>query len=882
MNGILILAMVSLSYILAAAAASFGTTANGLSAMPTFRETRQLFKQAALGEPGATEHCIQVLQAMWDEAPLYEMKRQDKVLEWLQNIRNEEWRTFRGTDDDAREQVSAPLPGENEEFDKLMYREHGYDPDQDLQRRIIGLRLSVAKRLLRFHLEDGDLSAASKINENLMVLQEQNGRNPGKDLVQADLHFAMGNYEEAIDLYQENIEIVTADEFERKKYPFKDDVLLSKMGLASYRMGYVDRARCYFGLAAELQELNGLLLESLVTACRINNLCDGDQPDEMCDSLPDSFGDFYPTIKEIVCQKKVGNVDGASDDLACAFAAFVDGNYANTRKLLGKDTTGRRSPERRALLALLLRERHLDDLANMFQFDGKKETDPFAALKRMILATKDRDPIFFLESSIHDEAEEELDAYEALFAGPSLLHSSGVEEDPMRNTAVAYQDSVAVMEKVVERLDSSSLCAAAYLQIAKHLERLANTNNLERERTRDEVIDVLLEKDEQDFLRQQRQRDTCLVMLQKALQEPGISPLVRINAEIDFFLVKREMSEAKTPERNENGVIVIIIDGSDDPTERSDGSSFRTSETKALALAKEELQKLGLTESLTALEVARRMKRSDGTGASQERALLAALFGNSSKAVLDTREEEAREDLNYGSGARAEELLTQLLLENHHSLSEFWMEQLAWAKKKQGKYSEAMEVYEELKQTEVFQTRQDMRSHYLLEIAELHKLNGDLDTAATVYREVTALQGETKWDDARRQYGYIGLGMIALENGNLEDAREEFKKAVDVVQTALDNAFSTNFADNSEWSDHEDMVKHNVIAGAGNCLYDISEAYLEHGLPLEAMAYLEQCLQVVNNEWFMSRDNMKKGVLSKMEKIRVNLDSNETTRADLK
>lgn len=71
---------------------------------------------------------------------------------------------------------------------------------------------------------------------------------------------------------------------------------------------------------------------------------------------------------------------------------------------------------------------------------------------------------------------------------------------------------------------------------------------------------------------------------------------------------------------------------------------------------------------------------------SKERQVLAAVFGNRSAPVLARRRDEAWEDLKYGSGKRAEELFTELLSEN---------DQLVSAKKKQGKYAEAIDVYQD-------------------------------------------------------------------------------------------------------------------------------------------------------------------------------------------
>lgn len=57
-----------------------------------------------------------------------------------------------------------------------------------------------------------------------------------------------------------------------------------------------------------------------------------------------------------------------------------------------------------------------------------------------------------------------------------------------------------------------------------------------------------------------------------------------------------------------------------------------------------------------------------------------------------------------------------------------------------------------------------MKPHRMLQLAELHRLNGDLETASKTYLEVATM----KRKNSRRFHGYIGIGGIELQKGNLE------------------------------------------------------------------------------------------------------------------
>jgi pentatricopeptide repeat protein len=99
-----------------------------------------------------------------------------------------------------------------------------------------------------------------------------------------------------------------------------------------------------------------------------------------------------------------------------------------------------------------------------------------------------------------------------------------------------------------------------------------------------------------------------------------------------------------------------------------------------------------------------------------------------------------------------------------------YMISLIRALEKQGKYDQALSVYHEYQDTEDYKS--DAAPH-LLSIAELYQKKGEMVAATQKYRQLITM-ARCSWT----VYGFVDLGEIALQGGNLDQALEEFHHGI--------------------------------------------------------------------------------------------------------
>ena len=730
---------------------------------------------------------------------------------------------------------------------------YGLEPakvDENLEE----FRTPLARMLVRVHLEIG-----KTVPEAYKSYVEKDV-DCGKVLITEDknLHgdwlLARQEYEAAIATYQDATELGKSRTyyFHTSRTEGIDDIFFTKIGFAYYKMGRYSDATRNWGYAAELQETRGLFLEAVVSKLRQRYWKQAQKvvPGELLNK-------YYPTVSSILKKAQEGKIEllqqvsqhspdddneedddndtksppSPSDDtdglLEAAFVSHIQGDFVSAHRSFSKvsDT----SKEKWGLFSLLLRERQIDGMADIY---SKLTTDPFSLLKRAVL-----------QRHVRNDFE---------WAGPSRRDALDAVQYAQFNYRNSTDTPAALISKVLEETDiSSPLRATAYFQVGEYLGSAFSreVNSAEEEEQLDERLMKQLE------------------YIEKALAEPDIAPAVWIHATIARFNTELSIAEhtnhhgdsgatlaARKPGHADASTATLVatskvVDGVEIktyvPRKPTRDEAFRQKREETLSKCWERLVELRLDESLAALQLVRQMNEG-----AMERHLLAVIFGNASTPVQNTREAEYYEDMDSGTGERAEELMRELLAEDAGEKwrkSEFLLN-LIRALEKQGKYDQALSVYREFQETE--DHKSDMGYH-LLQIAELYKKKGDLDVASRKYREVTSMD-RSSWNT----YGFLGLGEISLERGNLDQALEEFHEGIALAQADLENK-----------DGDKSFEKSNDIAKISNVWYEAGDILRKNGFYKEALDFFHGCQGSIDNPWFIFREGFQKRVSERIVEV---------------
>ena len=145
----------------------------------------------------------------------------------------------------------------------------------------------------------------------------------------------------------------------------------------------------------------------------------------------------------------------------------------------------------------------------------------------------------------------------------------------------------------------------------------------------------------------------------------------------------------------------------------------------------------------------------------------------------------------------------------------------------------------------------------MFQVARLYQKNGDLDMAKESFLALSNVSGLNEIN-GWKLYGFIGLGDIELEEGNLDGALREFYRGIQVAKDHLDERIGP-----------EDRLWSNAISGLVRAWMGGGDSLLKHGFPEKALDFYEQCRsasETENDYWNVHfKEGFEKRVAKKID-----------------